>query len=891
MKKYKYKFSVIIPVYNVEEYIGETIQSVINQTIGFKKNIQIILVNDGSPDHSEKICLKFKKKYPNNIIYIKQKNSGVSSARNNGMKYVEGEYINFLDSDDLWEKHTFERVWNFLTKNKDQIDVVACRLKFFGLKRNYQILDYKFDRERIIDIDKDYNCILLSAPSAFIRTDSIGRLRFDENLKYGEDAVFINKIILKKCKYGIEPYGTYLYRKRINENSAVDTATNNQYYYTDSIEFYLKELIRYSKTKLGYLSKFIQCLVLYDLMWRCRSTISIEILNNDTKKKRYFKQIKSLIKLIDDEVIYTFPIMDMYYKLYFLSFKYGNDIYKHLSLQNNNCFFKHIQINNKPIKNVFYKKIRVDKQNVYLHGKVSFLNFDVPDKLVIVDKITGAKYYPEIYRVKSWDRLSCMGDMVNKGYLFRLVIPRRAHYILQHFIYYKKQKFHSDIGFSNPYKISNQYHDYLTLNHKAIFSRNKNNLEICKFTMFLSLKRYLFCMVDLIRKLKLKTLFKKNILFLKKLIDSLFGKLYLKNIIILESNPDFSGNTKEIFDIFIKNHVNEKYKLVWFIDKESDFSHINVKNVEFLRYFGLKALQRSKKTNYYYRHAKIIIDSNKYIKKCKASQIRIHLNHGSPFKNAISYNINIGDIDYDICQSSFFQPIEAKVRDIGENKIIPLGFPRNDILYKKSDFKFQKIDDLKAKKKILWLPTYRSHASSNNRNSHLKFGLPCVKTEKELLALNECLKNNNITLLIKFHPAENLELLESFKLSNIVILKDQEIEEAGITLYHLFSKVDALITDYSSVYFDFCLTKKNIGLAISDIDDYIKENGEFQIKYKDAIIGNYMYNNKDLLDFVKDVAKGRDRTYDKRMKLVKKYDDYQDGKATERVYEFIKKFL
>ena len=69
MKEYKYKISVIVPVYKVEQYLEETIESVIHQTIGFK-NIQLILVNDGSPDNSEEICLKYKNKYPDNIIYI-----------------------------------------------------------------------------------------------------------------------------------------------------------------------------------------------------------------------------------------------------------------------------------------------------------------------------------------------------------------------------------------------------------------------------------------------------------------------------------------------------------------------------------------------------------------------------------------------------------------------------------------------------------------------------------------------------------------------------------------------------------------------------------------------------------------------------------------------------
>ena len=97
MKEKKYKFSVVIPLYNVKKYLEDALKSVINQTIGFEKNIQLILVNDGSTDKSERICLKYKKLYPENIKYIYQENRGVSEARNEGMKYIEGKYVNFMD--------------------------------------------------------------------------------------------------------------------------------------------------------------------------------------------------------------------------------------------------------------------------------------------------------------------------------------------------------------------------------------------------------------------------------------------------------------------------------------------------------------------------------------------------------------------------------------------------------------------------------------------------------------------------------------------------------------------------------------------------------------------------------------------------------------------------
>ena len=102
---------MVIPIYNTGRYLEETFESVIGQTIGFEKHIQMILVNDGSTDNSEEICLRYKEKYPQNIVYVKQENGGVSAARNTGMKYVRGKYVNFLDSDDKWEKHAFTHVF------------------------------------------------------------------------------------------------------------------------------------------------------------------------------------------------------------------------------------------------------------------------------------------------------------------------------------------------------------------------------------------------------------------------------------------------------------------------------------------------------------------------------------------------------------------------------------------------------------------------------------------------------------------------------------------------------------------------------------------------------------------------------------------------------------
>ena len=136
-----YIFSVIMAIYNTEKYLNESIASLLNQSIGYSE-IQIILINDGSTDNSEDICLKYQKDYPENVIYLKTNHSGVSEARNIGMSFARGDFINFLDSDDIWDYEAFQYILSFFEQNKD-VNIVSGRLKFFGVRNDYHALDYK----------------------------------------------------------------------------------------------------------------------------------------------------------------------------------------------------------------------------------------------------------------------------------------------------------------------------------------------------------------------------------------------------------------------------------------------------------------------------------------------------------------------------------------------------------------------------------------------------------------------------------------------------------------------------------------------------------------------------------------------------------------------------
>ncbi len=302
---YKYKISIIIPIYNTEIYLEDAINSVINQTIGFE-NIQLILVNDGSVDNSEKICLKYKNLY-NNIIYLKQENRGVSSARNNGLKYVEGKYVNCMDSDDKWEKDALLYMYNFMEKNYSEIDFVSARLKYFEASEDYHYLDYKFEKTRIIDIEKEPEMLIFHVASSLFKSEIIKNMKFDTNLKIAEDCLFINTILLNKLNYGVVRESVYNYRKRKSGNSTIQNIFENKSWYFDTPKYSWNKLIEESKKKYNVVIKYIQYVLIYELKWR----INCQYINlNYIEVKKHLEIISETLKCIDYNAIDTFRLLD-----------------------------------------------------------------------------------------------------------------------------------------------------------------------------------------------------------------------------------------------------------------------------------------------------------------------------------------------------------------------------------------------------------------------------------------------------------------------------------------------------------------------------------------------------------------------------------------------------
>lgn len=117
----KIKVSVIVPVYNVEQYLEKCLDSLVRQTLN---EIEIIVVDDGSQDNSRKIAEEFREKYPNKVYFFYKENEGLGEARNFGLDYAKGEYIGFVDSDDWVDEKTFQAMYE--TARNEDADVVVC---------------------------------------------------------------------------------------------------------------------------------------------------------------------------------------------------------------------------------------------------------------------------------------------------------------------------------------------------------------------------------------------------------------------------------------------------------------------------------------------------------------------------------------------------------------------------------------------------------------------------------------------------------------------------------------------------------------------------------------------------------------------------------------------
>lgn len=273
------KVSVIVPVYNVEEYIDKCLDTLTNQTF---KDYELIIINDGSPDNSESIILDYQKKYPKLIKYYKKENGGLSSARNYGIEKSTGEYLMFIDSDDYVSNDMVEKLYNKIDKEQSDMVIcnyyrVTCKGKFI---KNYNInpgtTNIKSNPEILLNKQAAWNKIY--------KKELFSQSKFDEG-KYYEDLRLIPKLYLECKKIAFIDDFCYYYIER--DNSIMkDINLEKNYEIVEAID----SLITYYKSHNKYerYKEEIEFMMLDNIMVSTFDRIICSTDNIKNNLKRYW---------------------------------------------------------------------------------------------------------------------------------------------------------------------------------------------------------------------------------------------------------------------------------------------------------------------------------------------------------------------------------------------------------------------------------------------------------------------------------------------------------------------------------------------------------------------------------------------------------------------------
>lgn len=238
------KFSVIVPVFNVEKYLEEAVNSLLEQTYS---SYEIILVNDGSTDSSGEICRKYKENNKQ-IILIEQENKGLSEARNIGKEHANGEFIYYFDSDDILAKNALYDWWSIFKSNN--VDIIFFEGEAFGIKNESlkynraELHHHKIIKSNIFLHNSKIDGTYTPSPCLYVIKRSIAKINQFHPKIIHEDELYYAKLLLR------EPINTYVspvvyFKRRLRPDSIMTKKKTNDNYY--GYETVLREILKDSK--------------------------------------------------------------------------------------------------------------------------------------------------------------------------------------------------------------------------------------------------------------------------------------------------------------------------------------------------------------------------------------------------------------------------------------------------------------------------------------------------------------------------------------------------------------------------------------------------------------------------------------------------------------------
>ena len=353
-----------------------------------------------------------------------------------------------------------------------------------------------------------------------------------------------------------------------------------------------------------------------------------------------------------------------------------------------------------------------------------------------------------------------------------------------------------------------------------------------------------------------------------------------KNRVLFYINSDFRESNKALFDYMLENDYNKDYTLIVSCHDYKKYKEKDIFNVKFID--NRRAFLEFYRAKYvFYSIGRIPLDP-------APDQVVMQMWHGVPIKNPDeglkrTHTFEHQHYTWLLSTSEFLKPVFSKWMSVPPEKMYIGGYPRCDSLFNKE----KKYDFGEYEKLILWTPTFRRSYIRGYSDAEMEDRIIPILHDKDFTTFNIFLKSINVKVVVKLHPAQDLSNYHLVQLSNFIIYSHKDFNKKSMDLYYLASQSDALITDYSSMFYDYLLLNRPIGFTEDDMKEYGNIRGFVFENPEEFMPGMKIVDYDDLCEFVKNVAVGDDDFAKERQRVNMLVNDYREGGFCKRILDFV----
>lgn len=871
------KLTVVVIAYNNELYIEEALESLHEQTL---QDMEVVVVNDLSSDKTGELIERFIQGKPKfKVIHHKENSGGCSAPRNTGIANSTGDYIMFLDGDDWYTVDACEKMVASIERtNSDFVSGQVIRTNNYHIwyhhtiysknRTNLNIREFPIMLYDTLSVNKIYKRSFLDKH----------QLRFPEGIHY-EDIVFTGKayFLAESISIITEP----IYYWRVVEDADVKSITNRRFefanfknriiahrLYDEFLREHGEQLYQHHKN-----NKFLR----HDL-----KLYTNDYLLYDEEYKTKFHQLtyEYLHEIMDEYAFISLPERERiaYYLMYIGDIEAFNDYIAYINglptVENRiysvggNYYFKasNEHPNDKKFLHIKQLEILPLVRDIELKDNVFSFNGDVQVASIASSEVICSWTLENLKERRIIQSEPSNGK--NVRFLVNDFTP--GNYYLHLYVNHLGNTHKQIIKKVNIDELPNML--IKDQNASKIIYINQYNSFAIQVSYLKAAAKFLFAL-----KRNVKPSLEKKVNAIGKIYEKYAKKVYTKlpvrsNWVLFESHmgKQYSDSPKYIYEELSRE--NRKYKYIWsFVEPDS----VEVPGP------SIKVKRNSLKHFYYLVRSKYWVDNQGMAKLAPKRKEQVYLQtwHGTPLKR-MGYDQNnlpseqalstlrfqVNAWNYFVSPNSYSTTIfKGAFRYDGE--VIESGYPRNDVLINKPDEMIQKTKEHfkidSSKKVVLFAPTFRDWDPNSFQ-----------KALKDIQSLSEKIDDNTVVLLRLHYLLANKIKGYNLKQNIINASSYQDIQE-------LYLISDILITDYSSVMFDFALLKRPIILYCYDLDEYLYRRGTyFNLEEKspgpicsaiEEVIG-YLNKPNGFVDY----EQALDR-------FSEEFGSKEDGQATQRV--------